>query len=173
MKIILLLLGCCLAIPPLHGQKKIDVREGEEILSLLPEAAIPKTGKKQKEAKKSNDKVKDPKGFIGVIIHRDYGDYGEMIRVEVINESPSLPNINELLLSPLAKDPLKYLVTVIDGFNAVVQTLYREDGQVDYELLMPLSSSLLSVKSMGYSRDELLDFVNTIPVSQIAKKLSK
>src|SRR3954468_18141937 len=109
----------------LNAQKKFDEKTGEEILKLLPDKM------KDKEAKKEKDKVKDAKGFLGVIIHRDYGEDDQSIRVEIINNSPSLISVNAFLNNPV-NNPDLYAVTVIDGYPALVQTLTNENSTIDY-----------------------------------------
>ncbi len=157
----------CFAFTTVHAQKIFNVSTGKQILALLPATV------KNKPIKKANDGVKPGKGFIGVTVHRDYGDNIQGIRVEVINRSPSLININNFLASPTITDPAKYLITVIDGYKALVQTLYTESGKVNYELLVPMTATLLTVKATGYSRDDLLAIAGTIPVAKIAKMVEK
>ena len=156
----------------LNAQKKFDEKTGDEILKLLPDKMKDKNNGKDKDAKKEKDKVKDAKGFLGVIIHRDYGEDDQSIRVEIINNSPSLISVNAFLNNPV-NNPDLYAVTVIDGYPALVQTLTNENSTIDYELLLPMDATLLTVRCKGYNREEVIAFANNIPVAKIAKKVAK
>ena len=157
----------------IKAQNKIDVKTGEEILKLLPDKVKDKDNNSDKDSNKDKDKIKEAEGFIGVVVHRNYGDHDENVNVTFINLSPSLISVNKFLNKPIINNPAQYLVTVIDGYKALIQTFYREDGRIDYELLIPMSATLLSVKSTGYSRDALIAITKTIPVAQIAKMVEK
>lgn len=155
-----------LAVTTLHAQKKFNEKTGQEILKLFPAKM------KDKNAKKEKDKVKDVKGFLGVIVHRDYGDYKQNVVVEAINNSPSLISVNAFLDNPPNK-PDQYKVIAIDGFKALVQTIIGENSSINYEVLIPLTATLLKVRSTGYTRDDLIALANTIPVAKIAKMVGR
>ena len=167
MKRIAMSIVIVLCVFGLNAQKKITISTGDELLKLLPEKL------KNKEAKKVKDKVKPAKGFIGVTVHRSYGDYDQNIDIELINESPSLITVNEFLTKRLIANPVQYLIAVIDGYQGLLQSLTRENGTVDYELLIPISTTLLKIRTKGYSRDELIDFANNLPVKKIGSILEK
>ena len=150
----------CFSVITLNAQNNFDEKTGEQILTLLPAKM------KDKGIKKENDRVKNAKGFLGWYCHRDYGDYQQNVKVECINNSPSLVSVNNFLNNP-TNNP-NYLITTIDGRKALVQTLIFENGTINYELLIPMSTTLLSVRTIGYSRDDLIALANTIPVSKIA-----
>ena len=157
------------AVATSNAQKRFDEKTGQEILKLFPAKM------NGKDAKAAQDRVKDVKGargFLGVIVHRDYGDYNQNIRVEVINNSPSLISVNAFLANPI-NDPEKYKVISIDGHKALIQTLTGENSKLNYELLLPMTATLLTVRSTGYTRDDLIAMANTIPVATIAKKVAK
>ena len=167
MKRIVISVVIILCVIGLNAQKKITTSTGEELLKLLPEKL------KNKDAKKVKDKIKDAKGFIGVTVHRTYGDYDQNIDVELINESPSLPTVNEFLAKRLITNPIQYLITVIDGYPGLLQALTRENGTLDYELLIPISTTLIKIRSKGYSREELIEFANNLPIKKIGSILEK
>lgn len=167
MKRLLLLLPLCFVISALYAQKKFDVPTGQGILNQLPKKM------KEKNYVKEKDKVRPAKGFLGTTVQRKYGDANQGGLVELINESPSLIYVNNTLSDPSTINPSKDLITTIDGFQALVQSVYREDGRIDYQVLIPIDATLLSVKGVGFTRDELIAFANTIPVAAIAKKISK
>jgi len=166
MKKIFILAIVCISVSAIQAQKKFTEKTGQEILKLFPAKM------KDKNARKENDKVKDAKGFMGVIVHRDYGNDKQKVRVEAINYSPSLTSVNAFLNNPI-NDPSKYQIVAINGYKAVIQTLYGESSEVSYELLMPLTATLLTIKTSGYTRDDLIALANTIPIAQIAKMVAK
>src|SRR4051812_12144546 len=81
-------------VATLQAQKKYNGTTAKEILNLFPAKM------KDKDVKKENDKLKDAKGRLGWVCHRDYGDYEKHVRVECINNSPSLIYINAFLNNP-------------------------------------------------------------------------
>lgn len=153
-------------VATINAQKKFDEKTGKNILNLLPAKM------KDNGIKKENDRVKDAKGFLGVIIHRDYGNDKQKVRVEIINNSPSLISVNNFLNDPV-DNPAKYKIITIGGYKGLIQTLYGENSKVNYELLLPMSATLLSVKTYNYTRDDLIVLANTIPVAKISKMVAK
>jgi hypothetical protein len=167
MKKIFVLVPFLFAFFLLHAQKKFDVPTGQGILNQLP------TKMNGKNFIKEKDKVRPAKGFLGTTVQRKYGDANQGVLVELINESPSLISVNNTLSNPSTLNPNKDVITNIDGFQALVQSVSREDGRIDYQVLIPIEATLLSVKGVGYTRDELIALARTIPVAAIAKKISR
>ena len=165
MKKIFIFCVVCFAITTLQAQKKFNENTGKEIFKLLP------VKMKDKNVKKENDRLKDAKGFLGWVCHRDYGDYNQSVRVECISNSPSLISVNAFLSDPT--DNPNYLVTTIGGIKSIVQTINGEDGKIRYEALIPMTATLFTVRSTGYTRDDLIALANTIPVAKIAKMVEK
>lgn len=174
MKKACILVILCLTVISINAQskKELDVETGKEILKLLPDKL------KGKGANKDKDKVKEKSGFIGVTVHRNYGqlkkgDLKKNIYVELINYSPSLPIVNSILSAPIGNVSNKYAVTVIDGYTALIQKFQGEDGITAYELLLPIDATLLTVKAPGYDQEEVIELANSIDVDKIAKKVKK
>ena len=167
MKVLFLFITMVLGVSVLNAQKKIDSVTAYDLLKLLPNKI------KGVDVKLERDKVKNSKGFIGVTAHRDYGSGDKMITIELINESPSLIPVNNFLAEAKITDDNQYLITAIEGFNSYIQTIFREDGKKAYEILIPLTATLLTIKSFGFTRAELIEIANSIKVDKIAKKLEK
>src|SRR2546423_8023961 len=76
--------------------QELDLITGKEILKILPmkmgdAAAIP-----------SKDNVTLATGFVGVMIHREYGTNGpDDMSIEIITNSPLIASINGILSMPL------------------------------------------------------------------------
>lgn len=174
MKKACMLIVLCLTVVSMNAQskKELDVATAKEILKLLPDKL------KDKDANKDKDKVNEKSGFIGVTVHRSYGqlkkdDLKKNIYVELINYSPSLPLVNSILSTRIESISNKYAVTVIDGYTALIQKFQGEDGITAYELLLPIDATLLTVKAPGYDQEEIIELANSINVGKIAKKVEK
>lgn len=175
MKKICILFIFCFTVLLLHAQKlkkELDVPTAKEILKLLPDKM------KDKNANKNEDKVIGKSGFIGVSVHRNYGqekkgDVKKNIFIEFINQSPSLIPLNNILSLAISVSSTKYTLTSMNGYPALIQKFSGEDGTINYELLLPLETSLLTLKAPGYDQDELIELANSIPVDKIVKKLEK
>jgi hypothetical protein len=55
------------------------------------------------------------------------------------------------------------------GYKALVQKTTGSNDRVDYEVQLPLNSSLITFKAPGYSQDQVIKMASTIPVADIAK----
>jgi hypothetical protein len=151
----------------IQAQKKLDISGAEELLKILPSRI------KGVDIRLEKDKIKPSTGFIGVSVFREYGTPDQNIRIVLINDSPSLPVINDFIEKAASVKSVNNTVVSVDGMPGVLQTLIGEDGKTNYEIVVPLTATLLSIRSKGYDRDDLLEIANNINVSQMAKKLSK
>jgi hypothetical protein len=151
--------------------QEIDLITGKEIIKLLPA----KMGDSA-AANISKDNVNVASGFYGVMIHREYGQ-GKMdsktISLDIITNSPMIATINSLLSIPVIGGMGgENKIIKINGYKALVQKNSGSgDGGEDYEIQLPLNSTLITFKAPGYSMDQVVKMANTIPVSDIAKMI--
>jgi len=144
------------------NRRGIDVITGKKILDSLPATIQENTLNKQ------NDKVFEASGFIGVVVHRDYGGNNKLL-LDVINNSPSINNINTMLLSQ-PSNSTNYKVTQVNGYKALIQQLNSEISKIGYELLIPVNNTLITFKAFGYTQDQFLTMANSIPIAMVARK---
>lgn len=145
--------------------QEIDMIMGKEVLKLLP----PKMQDQNVNTK--NDNVTVATGFVGTIIHRDYGVENKMINLDVITNSPMITSINAILSLPLIGNTVDNKVIRISGYKALVQKVSGENDRTDYEIQLPLNNALFTLKAPGYTQDQLVTMVNAIPIDQIAKMI--
>src|SRR5207249_170129 len=62
--------------------QELDIIMGKEVLKLLPAKL------QDQNANTAKDNVSGASGFMGVIIHRDYGTENKSITLEIISNSP-------------------------------------------------------------------------------------
>jgi hypothetical protein len=146
--------------------QELDLLTGKEILKILP------TVMEGKIANTKMDNVAGASNFLGVIIHREYGppDSNKM-ELEVIGNSPMVATINGILSLPLIANNSDYKVIKMGGYKALVQKTTGTNDRADYEVQLPLNSSLITFKAPGYTQDQVIKMANTIPVTDIAKIL--
>lgn len=143
--------------------QELDMITGKEILKLLPAKMEDKTSVAAK------DEVSGASGWAGVVINREYGTGDKNIDLEIITNSPMIGTLNSLLALPFIANNGDQKVVRIDGYKALVQKVSGEGDKSDYELQLPLNSTLITLKAPGYSQDQVIKMASTIPVSQIAK----
>jgi hypothetical protein len=143
--------------------QELDMMVGKEIMKILPQKMEDKT------ATAAKDDVTGASGWAGVVIHREYGAGDKNVDLEIITNSPMLGSLNALLSLPFVANNADQKVVRIDGYKALVQKVSGENGASDYELQLPLNSTLITLKAPGYTQDQVVKMASTIPVSQIAK----
>lgn len=145
--------------------QELDIVTGKEVLKLLPAKMQDLT------ANTANDNVSGTAGFLGVVIHRDYGATDKNVALEIISNSPLLTSINALLSIPMIGNTGDNKVVKIAGYKALIQKVSGENEKGEYEIQLPLNSSLLTLKAPGYTQEQLVQMANALPVAQIAKTL--
>ncbi len=143
--------------------QELDMITGKEILKLLPDKML------DQSSNKSKDNVTGASGFAGVIIHRDYGAANKNVALDIITNSPLLGTLNALLAVPFIANNGDQKVIKINGYKALVQKVNGENNAVNYELQLPLTTSLVTLKAPGFSQDDVIKMANTLPVSDIVK----
>jgi hypothetical protein len=168
--------------------QEIDIAVGKEVLKVLPMKM------QDIAANVKKDNVSGSSGFFGVTIHREFGEEAKDIRLEIISNSPMLASINSILSLPLLGASGDHMVIKVAGYKGLLQKVARSTPDQadeteaadkkkksekdkastdnnDYELQLPLNNSLITFRAPGYSKDEVMKMVNTIPVADIAKLL--
>lgn len=149
---------------------ELDMIAGKEVLKLLPQKM------KDKSVITKQDNVASASGFLGVIIHREWGASGDNsenknINVDIISNSPLITSVNALLSLPFVGNSGGNKVVKISGYKALVTKNESGNGTVDYDLQLPLNNALITLKAPGLSQDEIISLANTLPIDDIAKIL--
>lgn len=145
--------------------QEIDMIMGKEILKLLPAKMH------DQNANTKNDNVTVATGFVGTVIHREYGAENKMVNLEVITNSPMVTSINAILSLPFVGNSGDNKVIRVSGYKALVQKTTGENDRTDYEIQLPMNNALFTLKAPGYSQDQVIAMVNSIPIDQIAKMI--
>ena len=146
--------------------QQIDIVIGKEILKLLP------TKLENKSANIKGDNVSGSSGFYGVVISRDYGVDTSAITLQIISNSPMISGINALLSVPFIGNSGDSKVVKIAGYKALVQKSGSDDKLPEYDLQLPLSSSLLTLSAPpGVTQEQLVNMAGSLPIDKIAKML--
>jgi hypothetical protein len=145
--------------------QELDFVAGKEILKMLPVKMLDQL------QNATNDNVSSTSGFLGTVIHRDFGGEDKKVTVEIISNSPLLTSVNALLSIPLIANNGDNKMIKIAGYKGLVTKLSGDASRPEYELQLPLNSSLITLKAPGYSQDQLIQMANTLPLAQIVKTL--
>jgi len=146
--------------------QELDIITGKEVLKLLPV----KMG--EKAANTKNDNVSGSSGFVGVVIHREYGTVDTTnAEIEIISNSPLITSINALLSVPFIGASGDNKVIKINGYKALLEKVSGTNERTDYQVQLPLNSTLITFKAPGTSQDDMIKMANTLPVADIAKML--
>lgn len=143
----------------------LDMLMGKEVIKLLPAKL------QEQPANTAKDNVSGTAGFLGVVIHRDYGAQDKNINLEIISNSPLLTSINALLSLPFIGSSGDNKVVKVSGYKALLQKVSGENEKNNYELQLPMNSSLLTLKAPGFTQDQVVQMANALPIAQIAKML--
>jgi hypothetical protein len=151
---------------------ELDIIIGKEVLKSLPATIL------DKPAITKQDNVTGASGFLGVVVHREYGqeynsssmDENKNINIEIITNSPLIASINSLLSIPLIGNTGDNKVIKISGYKALV-TKNGDGDNVSYELQLPLGSSMITVKAPGATQEQVAQIAGSLPVQEIAKML--
>jgi hypothetical protein len=139
---------------------------GQEILGLLPESlgGMSKTP--------DTDNVTGTNmGFAGLYVNRAYAGEGRNASIEVIGDSPIMTGINALLAMPsfMSSDPNQKRIK-ISNYKALLTKSTDDQGVVTYDIQLPFSSSMLTLKCTGIANEnEVVGLANGLPVDKIAK----
>lgn len=151
---------------------ELDMIIGKEVLKALPATML------DKPAVTKLDNVAGASGFLGVVIHREYGkEYNSMdtsenrnASIEIISNSPLIASINSLLSIPLIGNTGDNKVIKIAGYKALV-TKNQGNNETNYDLQLPLGSSLITVKAPGATQEQVAQIAGSLPIQDIARML--
>ena len=149
-----------------QAMQEIDLIVGKEILKLLP-AKMDTLAINTRD-----DNVSSNVGFVGTTIHRSYGKFAKKADLTIIGNSQMVAMINTLLNSPMAgmMNDANNKTVKIQGYKARLEKKQGStEGKNNYELQIPLGSSLITFTLDDCTDTEILAMVNTIPLPQIAK----
>lgn len=152
---------------------ELDMIIGKEVLKALPASML------DKPAVTKLDNVAGASGFLGVVIHREYGkDYNSMdttenrnVSIEIISNSPLIASINSLLSIPLIGNTGDNKVIKIAGYKALVTKNQGNNNETNYDLQLPLGSSLITVKAPGATQEQVAQMAGSLPIQDIARML--
>jgi hypothetical protein len=146
--------------------QELDIITGKEVLKLLPEKMDAKA------ANTARDNVSGASGWAGVVVHREYGQPADtsLYTLEVITNSPLLGMVNQLLNMPLlaGANPDQKIIRV-GGYKGLSNRSTGANGRDEYEIQVPLQSSLITFRAPGLPQDKVIEMANTIKVADIAK----
>ncbi len=149
--------------------QELDVIAGKELLALLPQKIDTMS------ANTGRDNVSGTSGFVGVVVHREYGKAkmgGDVpAQVEIITNSPMISGLNALLSLPLIGNTPDQKVIKIGGYKALVQKQSGDGEAPEYEVQLPLNATLITLKAPGYSQEKIIALANTLPIAEIAKRV--
>ena len=146
--------------------QELDILAGKDILKLLP------TKFDVLEVNAASDNITGNSGFAGVMINREYGAGEKTAEIQIIGNSPLLGSINALLSLPFINAAGNQKSIKLNGYKGLLQkNTDTETNKVSYEIQVPLNSSLLTIRSNGFSEDELQKIASKLPISEIAKLL--
>jgi hypothetical protein len=150
-----------------QAMQEIDLIVGKEVLKLLP----PKMDSLTINTK--DDNVSANAGFVGTTIHRSYGKFTKKADLSIISNSPMVSMLNTFLNSPLLGGMAGDANTKTVKVNGYKARLERKPGSTedknDYELQVPLGSSLITFTVDDCTDTEIMAMANTIPLPAIAK----
>ena len=150
-----------------QAMQEIDLIVGKEVLKLLP----PKMDTLSINTR--DDNVSANTGFIGTTIHRSYGMSAKKADLTIISNSPMVSMLNTVLNTPMLggmSGDANSKTVKVHGYKA---RLEKKPGSAedknDYELQIPLGSSLITFAVDDCTDTQILAMANTIPLPQIAK----
>ncbi len=148
--------------------QELDMTIGREVLKLLPAKMD------ALEQNSAADNVIGTVGFLGVMIHRDYGKNDKKAEIDIITNSPLIASINTILAIPFvgnSKDGTQKRVK-IEGYKGLLQkNIDTQTNKVTYELQIPFNSTLLTFKTTDADENQVMKMASQIPISEIAKML--
>ena len=149
--------------------QELDIISGKELIGLLPAKLDTMS------ANTSADNVSGTSGFAGVVVHREYGkakpDGNVPAQVEIITNSPLISGLNAMLSLPLLGNSPDQKVIKISGYKALVTKQHSDGEAPEFEVQLPLNSTLITLKAPGYPQDKIIALANTLPIAEIAKRV--
>ena len=157
-----------------QAMQELDLIVGKEVLKILPAKMD------TLNVNTTDDHVTGNSGFLGANIHRSYGNLmamnggGKTAEISIVTNSPLISSLNSFLNMPLLGGMMnndKSKSIKVQGYKGRLEKSDGMNGQADYTIEVPLSNTLITFKITNTTDTEILNLVNTIPLSQIAKLL--
>lgn len=155
--------------------QQLDLKIGQEIMKLMPLQL------NRLNADPKNDQLNAlSAGFIGASFHRAYGFPDSLsLSVEIVSNSPFISGLNTWLNNPMMAGISGKQSYKIDGYKAAysmdVADVSDRNGKPVRKstgvLQIPISNSLVTLKSENLSVEEFLKAAEQIPISKIAEML--
>lgn len=154
-------------------QSLIDLNTliGKEILELMPEVL----GGQNVDT--SEDNILAGTGFAGLLVNRTYGDLdNKQIDITLANESSMLAMVNAFLsnsmLTSMMASQTGQKKVKISGYEGMLERGDGEDGSITYTINVPLSDSLFTMESTGFSNEsEVLEMAQQLRLEKIVALL--
>lgn len=150
-----------------QAMQEVDMIIGKEVLKLLPQKMD------ALDANPKDDNVSSNIGFVGATIHRTYGKADKKADLSIISNSPLVAMMNTVLNMPLMGGLMndgKTKTIKVQGYKARLEKQAgSKEGITDYDLQIPIGSTLITFKVNDCSDSEIQAMANTIPLQQIAK----
>jgi hypothetical protein len=145
--------------------QEIDMLMGKSILKLMPSTLD------NMAANAANERVTGATGFVGVVVHKDYGILKDepAISVEVISNSPLLVGLNAVLSMPMLAGGDGRKVVKVAGYKALLEQNKDEVNPGGHNLQLVVGNVLIAITHKGATADGIVKVAETIPVAEIAK----
>ena len=144
----------------------LDEAIAKEILKLLP-TKLGSLDYKQKEDQLTGGSG----GFAGgLFVNRYFGNDPKTASIEIVNNSPYITSLNELLSMPMiGMGDSSQKSIKIQGYKGILRKQTgSDDNKLSYELQLPFNNTLLTLKVADTTESEITQFANTIPLAKIA-----
>lgn len=151
-----------------QAMNELDQAIGQEILAMLPQRMGTLSVLEQDEVIGSAAIL-----MVGLHVSRSWGgNDNQQIDLQLIADSPLLTGINAILALPMiGSDPNQKRVR-ISGYRGLLQREQGSDGNVRWDLQVPIGSSLLSMNFNGITEERtVVEMANTLPLERISRML--
>lgn len=139
---------------------------GQEILGMLPASMGGMT-----KVEDGDNVTGTGMGFAGLFVSRSYTGDNKNSSIEIVGDSPMMMGINALLAMPafMSSDPNQKRIK-IGNYKALLTKSTDDHGIVSYDIQLPFSSSLLTLRCSGVQNEnDVVGMANGLPVDKIAK----
>lgn len=148
--------------------RDLDIQIGKEILKLLP-AQI---GTMKSDEKKDN--LTGGAGYAGgLYVQRYYGADPKEGEIQIINNSPLITSINEILTTPILggmmRDENQKQVKIQGYKSLLTKSVDSSTAKTNYELQIPMNNTLVTLKIDDSNEADITAAANSIPLAKIAQ----
>ncbi len=147
--------------------RDLDMAIGKEIIKMLPAQMG------SLKANLKDDNLTGGTGAAGLFVQRTYGAEPRQANLEIINNSPLINSIGAMVNSPMLGGLMSnenQKVIKVQGYKSLLnKNVDVDSGKTNYELQIPLTNSLITLKLDDTNESEITTFANTIPLAKIAQ----